>query len=218
MRIIFADDHFLIRATLRQFLAKLGDRQGTVLIDETDSLLGVLAHAGTMPKPDLILLDIHMPGMNGLAGISQTRTAFPDSPVVILSGQIEHETILASFRAGAQGFIPKTTERDEMLAALRLVLQGQRYVPPMFMEQELQGLNVIQSSVIEIKEPPTSNLSARELTILKQLADGKKNKEIAPGFGVEEVTIKLALRNLYKKINAANRAAAVGWAIKAGLV
>lgn len=130
---------------------------------------------------------------------------------------MDHATILSCFRAGAAGFIPKTTERDELLAALRLVLQGQRYVPPIFMEQELELPSAAAASA-QARNPLVAGLSDREMNILRQLADGKKNKEIGQSFGLEEVTIKLALRHLYKKINASNRAAAVGWATKVGIV
>jgi DNA-binding NarL/FixJ family response regulator len=218
MRIIFADDHFLVRATLKVVLLKLGPR-GTVDIDEETDLDGVLSKARVSP-PDLVVLDLSMPGMRGPESLKAVRELLPTTPLVILSGYADHDTILACFKWGATGFIPKTMGGPEMLAALRLVLAGQRYVPPAFLEQELGA-----GAEAAKPHPPEEGtvafatlLTERERVILKQLAEGKKNKEIGRSLGLEEVTIKFAVRRLYKKMNAVNRAAAVSLATKAGLV
>lgn len=223
MRIVFADDHFLVRATLNRTLRKLGTDDAPARIDEETSLAGVLAQVQTPPRPSLIILDLSMPGMQGPSGIQQVRALVSDVPIVVLSGYEDRATILTCFKFGASGFIPKTTGKSEMLAALRLVIGGQRYVPPTLLDQELlpESENRTPDSTAAIDDAQkklASELTERELTILKALAEGKKNKEIGRLLHLEEVTIKFALRRLYKKMNATNRASAVRLAIKAGLI
>lgn len=213
MRIIFADDHFLVRATLKTLLTKLGPA-GEVRVDELAGLFEVMESAALPPEPALILLDLSMPGMRGATSISSVRDVAPRTPIVILSGHSDHDTMLECFKYGAAGFIPKTTGGSEMLGALRLVLEGQRYIPPSFVDQELVSPNTTSAA----PQTFTDDLTERERTLLKHLALGKKNKEIARAFGLEEVTIKFAMRRLYKKMNATNRASAVSLAIKAGIV
>lgn len=223
MRIVFADDHFLVRATLNRVLRKLGTEDAPVQIDEEGSLAGVLTQIAAPPPPDLVILDLSMPGMNGPAGIAEVRALTGAVPIIVLSGYSDRATILSCFKFGAAGFIPKTTGQSEMLAALRMVLDGQRYVPPTLLDQELmpalaQAMAGPVPGAGESQSDLASQLTPRERTLLKALADGKKNKEIARELELEEVTIKFALRRLYKKINATNRASAVRLAMEAGLV
>ncbi|MHB1205271.1 MAG: response regulator [Rhodospirillaceae bacterium] len=211
MRIIFADDHALVRQTLKHFLHTIGET-GRVEVDEADTLSSLLGYVGTTPEPALVLLDLAMPGMKGTQSIPEIQAAFPAARIVVLSGFTDKATILQSFKAGAAGFIPKSMGRDEFISALRLVLNGQRYVPPTLVDNELiQGLSNLSGGGI-------ADLSERETAMLKMVAEGKKNKEIAHQFALEEVTIKLALSRLYRKLSVSNRAAAVHLAVKAGLV
>lgn len=204
-------------------LRKLGTEAAPVQIDEETSLAGVLAQAIIPPAPDLIILDLSMPGMNGPESIAEVRARAGATPIVVLSGHADRATILSCFKFGAAGFIPKTTGQNEMLAALRLMIDGQRYVPPILLDQEPrpEAASPTAGSFPPAAETPGSlaaSLTERERTILKALADGKKNKEIARALGLEEVTIKFALRRLYKKMNATNRASAVRLGMEAGLV
>lgn len=226
MRIVFADDHFLVRVTLNRLLRKLGTEDAPVHIDEETSLDGVFAQLITTPPPDLIILDLSMPGMNGPAGIAEVRARTGSIPIIVLSGYSDRATILSCFKFGASGFIPKTTGQSEMLAALRLVMDGQRYIPPTLLDQELTpdlppatGAPAAGAPAsVGTQSDLASLLTPREHALLKALAEGKKNKEIARALGLEEVTIKFALRRLYKKMDATNRASAVSLAVKAGLV
>lgn len=229
MRIVFADDHFLVRVTLNRMLRKLGTEDAPVQIDEETSLAGVMAQVVTAQAPDLIVLDLSMPGMSGPEGIANVRALAGAIPIVVLSGYADRATILSCFKFGATGFIPKTTGQNEMLAALRMVIGGQRYVPPTLLDQDLMPDAERQPASpfppageirgdISARSDLAALLTPREFTILKALADGKKNKEIARALDLEEVTIKFALRRLYKKINATNRASAVRLAMEAGLV
>ncbi|MDX2224495.1 MAG: response regulator transcription factor [Rhodospirillaceae bacterium] len=213
MRILFADDHQLVRQTLALTLKRLNLGE-EVNVDEIDALPALLALAGSDPVPRLILMDLSMPGMTGVADIEKVHTAFRGVPIVVVSGYADRETILASFKHGAAGFVPKATSRDEFLAAVKLVLQGQRFVPAQIVDDQITAPPLFVPS--ERPSPQHTNdsgagatLSDRDRELLALLAGGKTNKEIARLFGIEEVTVKLALRRLYKKIGATNRASAV---------
>src|SRR4051812_31501522 len=112
MRILFADDHNLIREALKPYLQRLGDG---VEIAEAASLDDALGLFKPPAKPDLILLDLQMPGMEGLKGIGRTKKRFPATPIVILSGFFDKRTVLSSIEQGASGFIPKTNSGEALI-------------------------------------------------------------------------------------------------------
>jgi DNA-binding NarL/FixJ family response regulator len=130
-------------------------------------------------------------------------------PVVILSGHVERENVLAAVRAGVAGYIPKTISGAALINALRLVLEGETYLPSSIL---------VDSAASDRKIPPSplSTLSAREREILGYLIEGLTNKEIARLLDLQEITIKIHLRNVYRKIGAVNRAQAVRIAMTAG--
>ncbi|MBL8643546.1 MAG: response regulator transcription factor [Rhodospirillaceae bacterium] len=207
MRVILADDHSLVRDSLRQYVGLLADG---VDIIEAGGLDEVMAFAGRQPAPDLILLDLHMPGMNGVASIADVRRAFASPPIVIISGNIDSSVIAGALRNGANGYIPKTMPGKSLVTALRLVLNGETYVPIALIEQ-----GAVASSAVPAVAAPAqpqsglSILSARESAVLRLLIAGKSNKEIARELDLQEVTVKVHLRNVYRKIRAANRTEAV---------
>jgi len=147
--------------------------------------------------------------MNGLQGVEVMRRLHPTVPVVILSGHVEREEVLAAVRAGAAGYIPKTISGSALTNALRLVLAGESYLPPSIL---------LDSSAGDRKPPasPLSTLSVREREILGYLIEGQTNKEIARRLDLQEITIKIHLRNVYRKIGAVNRAQAVRIAMTSG--
>jgi DNA-binding NarL/FixJ family response regulator len=206
MHILVADDHNLIRDGLKPFLYEL-DPSATILDAANFDDAFLLASAAE--SLDLILLDLKMPGMNGLQGIERMRLAHPKVPVVILSGHVERESVLAAVRAGAAGFIPKTISGTSLINALKLVLEGETFLPSSIL---------LDSTPIERKPPvsPLSTLSAREREILGYLIEGLTNKEIARLLNLQEITIKIHLRNVYRKIGAVNRAQAVRIAMTSG--
>jgi two-component system nitrate/nitrite response regulator NarL len=207
VRIIFADDHNLVREALLPFLQRLTE---ATEVREADSLDAALLLFTPDEPPDLALLDLNMPGMDGFAGIERTKACFPNIKVAVISAYFEARTVTAAIEAGAHGFIPKTSTRTAMMAALRMILSGETYVPPGTLDAS------IPTYMASLGEPdhsgegsPWSKLTPRESDALKLLIDGKTNKEIARELGLNEITIKGHLRNTYKKIGAGNRADAV---------
>lgn len=208
MRIILADDHDLIRDTLEVYLQKL-DTKVDVLHAAT--LAQALEAAKGALDTTLVLLDLRMPGMNGLAGFRAMQKELPNTPIVIFSGDTNPDLIKASLQAGAAGFIPKTMRAPAMINALRLVLSGERYVPDLAMsgDDRKSGLNVDTGGAF-------SQLTPREREVLGLLVKGNSNKQIARQLKIEEITVALHLRSIYRKLNVASRTQAVRLALQLG--
>ncbi|MHB1207171.1 MAG: response regulator transcription factor [Rhodospirillaceae bacterium] len=205
MRIILADDHQLVRDGLKPYLERLAEK---VDVLEVSSLDEALLLAPPKEAVNLVLLDLGMPGMNGVGGVARAVAAFPGVPVVVISGHYEAPYVRGALENGALGFIPKTTSGKSMVSALKLVLDGETYVPPLLIDAK--------SSEVLSADNPLSKLSTRELEILRLLIDGNTNKEIARALELQEMTIKVHLRNAYRKIGAGNRADAVRIAFQHG--
>lgn len=215
MRIILADDHTIVREILRQYLELLGE---VLEIDEAGGLDEVLSLAKAGHAHDLILLDLQMPGMDGVRSIADVRRSFPNAPIVIISANADSDTISTALRNGANGYIPKTTHGKSLVMALRLVLDGETYVPPALLDQRTNSVSpTLSGSALAADLPGAfAKLSAREVAVLKLLISGKSNKEIARELDLQEVTVKVHLRNVYRKIKATNRTDAVRIALSQG--
>jgi DNA-binding NarL/FixJ family response regulator len=203
LHVIVADDHVLIRELLERQLKEL---DADVRVYHAGTLQQVLELAQTAERLDLILLDLRMPGMNGFAGLQAVRQTRPEVPVAILSGQIEPQTIRDALQAGAAGYLPKTMRATGMLNALRLILDGERYVPE----------SVLSTSAAAGGETGGAEFSKRERDVIKQLMLGHTNKEIARDLQVEEVTVALHLRSIYRKLAVRNRTQAVRLLLERG--
>jgi len=212
LRILVADDHKLVRDGLRPFLRELDAQAEIVDASSLDEAVAAIQEAA---QPDLVLLDLMMPGMDGLAGLNRIKALLPDRPVVIVSGYSSRDHVQAAVQAGAAGFIPKTVGGSAMVNALRLVLSGETYLPSSsFFEPSYPAGTAGHHPVGA--PPPFDRLSRREGEILAQLIEGRTNKEIAQILSLQEITIKVHLRNVYRKIGAANRAQAVRIALQSG--
>lgn len=218
MQILVADDHKLVRDGLKPFLHEL-DASAEIL--DAANLGEALSVGATAPSLGLILLDLMMPGMDGLKGLESVRKQFPNVPVVIVSGFSTREHVVAAVQAGASGFIPKTVSGTAMVNALRLVLSGEKYLPSSSFFEDV----TVHMPMMPLQQRPTrtgeipapfDKLSRRESEILALLVEGRTNKEIAIALELQEITIKVHLRNVYRKIGAANRAQAVRIAMSSG--
>ncbi|MCB2108935.1 MAG: response regulator transcription factor [Rhodobacteraceae bacterium] len=214
MYVILADDHSLIRDALRPYLDMIDPG---VEIAEAETFESVIAYAGGK-TPDLILLDLNMPGMRGTYSVSEVRGSFPDSLIAILSATDDAETISAALRNGANGYIPKTTRGKSLLNAIQLILDGETYVPPSLLNNLPTAKLAELSGNGQARDLPGAlhALTSREAMVLKLLISGKSNKEIARELDLQEVTVKVHLRNVYRKINANNRTDAVRIALSYG--
>ena len=215
MEILFADDHGLVREGIRPFLETL-DSEVNVL--EAANLQEAIRLASESDSLDLAILDLHMPGMDGLEGIRKLAAECPDVPIVILSGDVGKREVLKAIEYGASGYLPKTLSGKSLLSALRLVLTGETYVPASVFVNDDEMREGPTTPLRQSVPPdnPLSKLSKREWEVLGHLINGKTNKEIGRELDLQEITIKIHVRNAYRKMGATNRADAVRIALKNG--
>jgi len=208
MRIVLADDHDLIRDTIEEFLKRL-DKDLHVLHAATLSqALDLIRKADAL---DLVLLDLRMPGMNGLAGLKSVQAARAGVPIVILSAETNPDTIRNALQAGAAGFLPKTMRGTAMLTALRLILAGERYVPDILVTGQPAPADETTG-----RGPAPTSLTQREREVVGLLVQGLSNKEIGHRLGIEVVTVALHLRSVYRKLGVTSRTQAVRLAMEQG--
>ncbi|WP_420395426.1 response regulator [Nioella sp.] len=186
MRILLADDHDLVRDTISLFLKSEGVDEVATAENLDDALAA--ARSGEF---DLALLDYKMPGMNGLDGIAQMKAAMNGGPVAVLSGMATPAIAQSAIEAGAIGFVPKTMSAKAMIGAIRLMVLGEVFMPVSFQQQ--------------VGSANEANLTTRETEVLRALCDAKSNKEIARELNLQEVTIKLHVKTLCRKLDARNR-------------
>jgi DNA-binding NarL/FixJ family response regulator len=208
MRILLADDHDLIRDTIEEFLKRLAEN---LQVDHAATLPQALDVVRRTSDLDLILLDLRMPGMNGLAGLKAVQAESGSVPIVILSGETDPETIRNALQAGAAGFVPKTMRGTTMLNALRLVLAGERYVPDALLAAPAADADAAAGG-----DHGLGALTRREREVMRLLVEGLPNKEIGRRLKIEVVTVALHLRSIYRKLGVASRTQAVRMALEQG--
>lgn len=209
MRILFADDHPLFREGVKPVLRKLAER---VEIIEAKDYPTAFAQATRHADLDLALLDLYMPGMAGIDGVSRFRVTFPKIPVVVLSAAEEHEDIQQLLANGALGYIGKSSSSDVIQTALQLVLAGGVYVPPSVLMQRGQE----EMLTLHLDSGRHAHLTRRQVSVLRELAKGHSNKQIAGNLLVTEGTVKIHLTTIFRLLNVANRTEAVLLAQKMG--
>lgn len=203
MRVLIADDHELLRDTL-----DLWFRQEKIEVTTAQDLPSAIAAVASSDPFDLILLDYGMPGMNGLAGLKTALDNGKGARVALMSGTATRDVAEQALEIGAAGFLPKTLPAKSLVNAVRFMAMGEQYAPVDFMTASSEATAV---------NPLAEKLSPRELQVLQGLCEGKANKEIARELGIQEPTVKLHMKTLYRKIGAHNRTQAAMTAKEAGL-
>lgn len=187
-RILIADDHDLVRETLAAFLRDMGD----FAVDQAANYPDAMTQISASGPYDLVLLDYTMPGMTLPEGLVNAMEANEDLPVAIISGTASPDIARRALASGAAGFLPKTIAPETLISAVKHLLKGGIYTPHHFLESTPSNTSDI-------------HLTPREMDVLRGICEGKANKEIARDLDIQEVTIKLHVKTLSRKLEARNR-------------
>jgi len=203
MNILLVDDHFCAREGVACLLKQIFSE---LQIFEAESVDEGLAIVRATPL-NLVLLDIQLPGKDGLTGLAELRSEFPNLCVTMFSGLGDRELVFEALRLGAMGFIVKSVSRQAFALALRDVLSGRVYLPPSVVGLQAVALPEAQAGagVRPVSDPASLGLTPREFEVLGWLVQGLCNKEIARKLGIEEQTVKNHLRPIFQKFAVARR-------------
>lgn len=210
MRILFADDHPLFREGVKPVLAKLGP---DVEIIEAKDYPSAFDAARDNSDIDLALMDLYMPGMAGLDGITRFRAAYPHIPIAVLSAADERDNIQRLLAKGTLGYICKSSPSDVILSAIKLILAGGVYVPPSLLEGGMET----ECTPIVLENGRQESLTPRQVDVLRELIKGLNNRQIAQNLKVTEGTVKIHLATIFRILNVSSRTEALLVAQKMGL-
>ena len=209
MHVLLIDDHALFRFGLGELL----ERRGITVDAQGDCEAGITRVMQT--RPDVVLLDLRMPQMTGLEVLKRLREVGQTMPIAMLTTSTDERDLIAALQAGAQGYLLKDMEPDELIAALKDILAGDTVVA-----KELTGIlaRVVQGGGEERRAPPAfSDLTPREREILCHLADGRSNKVIARVLGITDGTVKLHVKAILRKLAVHSRVEAAVIAVEKNL-
>lgn len=198
-RVLIAEDHPLFRAALRDIVRELFAERGwpfdCIEAEDRRRLDEISREPGEF---DLVLLDLFMPGTEGLSGLVELRDRLPAAPIVVVSSLDDPETVRQAIACGAAGFVPKSSPRPLVAQALGLVLAGGIYLPRQYMADRR-----------ERRPPAAERLTARQRSVLALLAEGKSNKQIARDLAISDVTVKAHMTAIMQKLGVSSRLEAI---------
>jgi DNA-binding NarL/FixJ family response regulator len=210
IRVLIVDDHPIVRQGVRSVLANHSDIE---VVGEADGAAGLFANLSSL-KPDVILLDIRMPGQSGIEITQRLKREHPEVKVILLSTYDDEEFLFGALRAGAEGYLLKSASNDVLAASIRQVGRGERLLSPSLVSKVMREFKDLAKEKTRVD----SGLTDQELQVLQMIAEGATNKEIAEKLFWSEVTVKRKVQDILEKMGVANRAQAVAEAGKRGLL
>lgn len=211
-RILLVEDHTLLRHGVKAMLAEDPDLE---VVGESDNGRDAVHLAGSL-SPKLILMDLSMPGTNGMEAIAQIKKRYPEIRILVLTVHKDEEYIRESLRAGADGYVLKHATRDELMLAVHSLLNGKTYLSPDVANSVVSGYLDGRNGGSE--QTPFETMTQREREVLKLIAEGHPNKHIATYLCVSVKTVEKHRSNLMKKLGLHNAAALTAFAIEKGMV
>jgi two-component system nitrate/nitrite response regulator NarL len=212
MKLLVVDDHPVLREGLATLLRQIGpDTAVLEAADAAEALMLVAKHADL----DVVVLDIVMPGLDGLRAIAEFGRARPELPVIVLSSSEDAQTARQALAQGALGYVPKSASRHTLLSAIRLVLSGELYVPPLILDE------TPSPRTTPVRKEPTAGapaLTERQIEVLRLIGEGRTNLTIAQELGLSEKTVKGHVAAIFKAMDVLNRTQAAAVARQSGLI
>lgn len=219
IRVLVVDDHTLFRRGLTALLSR--DPQVTVVGDAGDA--GEALRRAQDLQPDLILLDNHLPGVNGVDALPALHEAAPHARILMLTVSEDETDLAAALRGGAAGYLLKTIEGDALISAIQRAVRGESVIAP---EMTSKLVSAYRGAASGLSTPPPlapppsplATLSPRERDILRAIAQGASNKEIGREFGIAETTVKIHVQHVLRKLDVSSRVHAAVIATENGLI
>ncbi len=205
IRVMLVDDHFMVRYGLRTYLSLLNDMEFCGEAASGEEALQVFDEV----KPDVVLMDLSMPGMDGVATIAELKRRHPNVRVVALTSFVDQELVQKAVRAGAIGYLMKHATMAQLTDAIRQAVQGRPSLAP-------EAVEALMKSTIE--PHVDSELTERELEVLRLMVDGQTNQQIAKQLHISESTTRFHVGKLFSKLGVSNRTEAVRVALRLRLV
>lgn len=215
IRLVVADDHQLFRDLLRRALANHPRLQ---IVGEAQDTQAAIRCAQEL-RPDIVVMDLDMPGAGGVAATQILRAALPDTEIIVVTGSDDDEDLIAALRAGAKGYVLKTAGLADLLQSLEAIAAGQAALSPDVTAKILAHLARPAAGPAPARPAgPGGELSERELEVLRLVATGATNRQIAERLFLSENTVRTYLAHILEKLDLENRAQAAAYAVRNGLV
>ena len=215
IRVLLVDDHALFRSGVKSLLSRRPEIE--VVGDAGDALEGVKRAAEL--RPDVVLLDLHMPGMSGREALRLILDHEPEARVVMLTVSEDAEDLIETLKSGAAGYLLKNIDAEYLVDSIRRAASGESVVAPQMTGSLVNGLKALaRGERAETPGTEREKLTPRELEILAALAGGASNKEIARDLGLAESTVKIHVQHVLRKLDLTSRVQAAVYAVEQGLV
>ena len=216
IKVLLADDHVVVRAGTRQLIERSPDI--TVVGEASDGAEAIQLAADL--QPDVVVMDVRMPGVSGVEATRQIKETYPDMAVLVLTAHDDDEYVFALLQAGANGYLLKTAEADELVKAIRTVNSGQLALSPMVagkVVSQFTSGNTLPEVLSNIQHD-YGGLTEREMDILRLVGKGLTNKEIGRSLYISDRTVQAHLSNIFSKLNVSSRTEAVMYAVRQGWI
>ena len=213
IRVLLADDQTLVREGLTLMLGLMADIEVVGAAADGEAALAVALEQ----RPDVALLDLRMPRVDGVEATRRLREQLPDLEVVVLTTYADDESVMAALRAGARGYLTKDATSEDIERAIRDAAQGRTRLDPTVQERLVELVTAGPAVAAPGPVPPGGRLTDRETEVVSLMAQGMSNREIAGRLFVTEATVKTHVNNVFTKLEVSDRAAAVAWAFRSGL-
>ena len=210
IRVLIADDHALFRRGLNMVLES---EEGIDVVAEAEDGQDAIAKSEEF-APDVVLMDVRMPRVSGIEATRQIRDVIPTAKILMLTVSDEEDDLYEAIKAGANGYLLKEISVEEVAEAIRAVVQGQSLISPSMASKLLNEFNSLAKKAEERQQYPAPALTSRELEVLKLVAQGMSNRDVAEALFIAENTVKNHVRNILEKLQLHSRMEAVVYAVR----